>query len=265
MNLEQFDPTIAELKTMVTMTEKLDLSDLEGVRKARIALKGARVRIEKRGKELRADALTFQKAVIAKERELVSIIEPEEIRLERVEEDAKVAILRAERLRKLPYRRQTLDLTPNDLTDVQVLAMDDVAFQATVDRLRAEQIAKEQAAKQAELDARQAEIEAKEKAIRDKEEAGKREAKRQADLERARLEGEKVAKEKAEREAASEKARIEKEEADKKATEDKLEKSRKMKAWLEERGYNEQTKSDFYIEHMPAGMMLYKLVDIYRK
>jgi hypothetical protein len=48
---------------------------------ARMALKTARVEIEKRGKDARADALAIQKAIIAKEKELVGLIEPEEQRL----------------------------------------------------------------------------------------------------------------------------------------------------------------------------------------
>lgn len=265
MDLEKFDPTTAELKAMVADSVSIDLTDLESVRKGRIALKNVRVRIEKRGKELRADALTFQKAVIAKEKELVGIIEPEENRLAQAEEDAKVAILRAERLRKLPYRRQTLDLTPNDLTDEQVLAMDDVAFQTAVDRLRADQIAKEQAVKQAELDARQAEIEAREKAIRDKEEADKREAKRQADLERARIDGEERARAEAERKRLADEAAAKRKADEERDAQAKLEKTKKLKAWLNDRGYTEQTKNEFLLEHTDTLIVLYKRIDVYQK
>jgi hypothetical protein len=53
---------------------------------ARMALKTARVEIEKRGKDARADALAIQKAIIAKEKELVGLIEPEEQRLKELQD-----------------------------------------------------------------------------------------------------------------------------------------------------------------------------------
>ena len=48
---------------------------------AAMTLKGKRVEIQKRAKEVREDAVAFQKAVIAKGEELAAIIEPEEKRL----------------------------------------------------------------------------------------------------------------------------------------------------------------------------------------
>ena len=93
-DLEKFDPTVAELTAMVAKTKKLKATDLEDkaqlaiVKENRIVLKKARVQIEKRGKELREDALKFQRAVIAKEKELIAIIEPEEDRLEAIEQEA---------------------------------------------------------------------------------------------------------------------------------------------------------------------------------
>ncbi len=51
------------------------------VHAAAMTLKGKRVEIQKRAKEVREDAVAFQKAVIAKGEELAAIIEPEEKRL----------------------------------------------------------------------------------------------------------------------------------------------------------------------------------------
>lgn len=51
------------------------------VHAAAMALKGLRVEIQKRAKEVREDAVAFQKAVIGKGEELAAIIEPEEKRL----------------------------------------------------------------------------------------------------------------------------------------------------------------------------------------
>lgn len=73
---------------------------------ARMVLKNTRVDIQKRGKEARDDATKFSKAVIAKEKELIDIIEPEEARLQQLQEawDAareaeRQAAAEAERLR----------------------------------------------------------------------------------------------------------------------------------------------------------------------
>lgn len=51
------------------------------VHAAAMTLKGKRVEIQKRAKEVREDAVAFQKAVISKGEELAAIIEPEEKRL----------------------------------------------------------------------------------------------------------------------------------------------------------------------------------------
>jgi len=51
------------------------------VHAAAMSLKGKRVEIQRRAKEVREDAVAFQKAVIAKSEELTAIIEPEENRL----------------------------------------------------------------------------------------------------------------------------------------------------------------------------------------
>ena len=51
------------------------------VHAAAMSLKGKRVEIQRRAKEVREDAVQFQKAVIAKGEELAAIIEPEEKRL----------------------------------------------------------------------------------------------------------------------------------------------------------------------------------------
>lgn len=63
-----------------------DKAGLEAVKKARIAIKNERVRIEKTGKSLRDQANAFNKAVLAKEKEYLSIIVPTEDALQ-AEED----------------------------------------------------------------------------------------------------------------------------------------------------------------------------------
>lgn len=64
---------------------------------ARIALKNERVQLEKEGKAARDDAAKFQKAVIEEQRRLIAIIEPEELRLQKLQDawEAKVAAEKA--------------------------------------------------------------------------------------------------------------------------------------------------------------------------
>lgn len=72
-----------------------DIDDREGlmaVRKARIDLKNKVVEIKKKGKSLRESAVSFQKAVITRENELVNIIDPSKKELE--EEEDRIAALK---------------------------------------------------------------------------------------------------------------------------------------------------------------------------
>lgn len=70
---------------IVTITNKAGLQECKA---ARLALRDARVAVEKRGKDARADFLAMQKAVIGVEAELIAIIAPEEKRLADLEADA---------------------------------------------------------------------------------------------------------------------------------------------------------------------------------
>lgn len=72
---------------------RVDTADnLHAAKAAKAKLQSTRVKIEKVGKAARDDANKFSKAVIAKERELISVIRPEEDRLQE--------LIEAERLRQ---------------------------------------------------------------------------------------------------------------------------------------------------------------------
>lgn len=87
-----------------------DKEGLKLVRLARLTLKEARVDITKKGKQLRESAVKFQKAVIAREEELISLIKPTELLLEaeedRIEEEK--AAIKAEEERKENQRIQDM-------------------------------------------------------------------------------------------------------------------------------------------------------------
>ena len=252
MNLQMFDPIVAELNTLVKSSSQIvsvDFADkwqMEVVRTERIKLKNARVHIEKLGKEMRDDANKFSKAVIAKEKELIALIEPEEDRLQAFEEEAKAQQIRAERLALLPERNARLvevgDWEQSEETNELILAMDNAQFDTFVTEYRsAKELAEQQAA--------QAQAEEAGRAEREKAEAAAREEKRQAELEAARLEGERKAK--AEQAAADE--------AEKKRLTE-LSRSKRSKEFLTANGVTTQNKKNFYLMETPTGYILYERV-----
>lgn len=91
----QFVALAAESKEITAITNPAGYTQCHA---ARMRLKAARVELTKEGKEVRDDAVKFQKGVIALEKELVDLIEPEEKRLEAIqtEHDTRVERERAE-------------------------------------------------------------------------------------------------------------------------------------------------------------------------
>lgn len=144
-NIILFDPTVEKLQEIVSSTSLITANDLSDdaqlaiVRGTRLQLRDARVTIQKQGKSMREDALKYQKDVIAREKELIGIIEPEEIRLKSLEEEATSIKERAARAALLPMRRDMLakfDLP--DFSDESVLSMDNDEFMAYLTDLQTE-------------------------------------------------------------------------------------------------------------------------------
>ena len=271
LNIEQFNPKVAELEALAASSQALTITDfgdqaqIEAIKTKRKELVKTRGLIEDTGKAMRADALKFQKEVIARENTLVAIIQPEELRLKALEEEAKNYQVRQERLRKQPERLEKLKATgewqPIPGMEETLLELDDVEFEGLLAKLNTAHSQKilaqkeaEQAAKQAELDARQAEIERKENEQKTKEAAELAEKQRAADIEAARIEGERKAKEDAAKAEAEEKARLA-----------RLEKTKKYKEFLEKHGYNEKTKDKFKVFETDRGYTLYKVVGEFLK
>lgn len=86
-------------KTSVGITSITNAAGYQECHSVRMSLKKARIEIEKTGKAARGDAVAFLKAVIAEERRLIGIIEPEETRLQTIQ-DAHDAKAEAERQAK---------------------------------------------------------------------------------------------------------------------------------------------------------------------
>jgi len=246
LNIEKFDPTSAQLNQLAEKSRAIvvkDITDKEAVevaKRQRLELRGARVAIEKTGKDMRDDANKFAKAVIAKEKELIAIIKPEEERLKDIEEQAKNYEEAERRNAELPKKKEVLNSLGAEMSDEEILALDDFAFDARINAIKAEL-----------LDKQREELEAKERAIKEVEEEKKREE-----------EAEKRAKAKLEREQKEEAERKEREakqaEERKIAEQKKLEADKKYKEFLSKNNYEEGL---FKIERTEKEVKLYKLVD----
>lgn len=119
-----FADTRAKLQTLAQQSERIvEITGKPGYDEchaARMVLKNTRVEIQKRGKDAREDATKFSKAVIAKEKELIDIIEPEEARLQRLQE-AWDAVREAERLAKVAAERQRVQAINDKIDAIRAL------------------------------------------------------------------------------------------------------------------------------------------------
>lgn len=236
-NIEQFNPTIAELTALVEATKNISATDLkdkkqlEIVKASRKSLSEARINIAKKGKELRQGAIDFQKAVIEKEKELIAIISPEEDRLKEIEAEAKEIKQREERLAVLPQWKEKLAGIGDKetITDEALLAMDYDQFITYFNQRVADK------------------NESDRKAIEDEKKKNEEEAKR--------LEWEKGAQAREEQARKDEKERIERE-----AKEEEEEKEKKRvqirenrKIWLEAHGFI-RNEGDAYFVNQELSM-----------
>lgn len=272
MDIEKFNPTITELNNIVATAKTLTVTDFEDaeqiakVKDHRLLMRDTRVSITKRGKELREEAVAFQKAVITKEKELIEIITPEEERLQGLEDEAKRQKELKVRMEQLPVRKEKiagLKLTNESviatLTDEYILSFNADDFQGLLNKLLADK-----------NEADRAEIEARERVVREAEEKTKRDAEIKEREENARQEEreklEREQKMKEIREEEARKAEIAKAEQAKKDEEERkkrermeLERDEKYQAFLKEHGYSEEVKADFVISKTGNQIRIYKL------
>lgn len=95
----------ASSKTITVIT---NADGYQQVHSARMALKRERLCIEKLGKKAREDATAFSKAVIAEEARIIGLIEPEEKRLQKLQ-DAEDTRIEAERQAKIDAELRRLE------------------------------------------------------------------------------------------------------------------------------------------------------------
>lgn len=203
--MEEFNPTKEQLLQLADSYRHLSIASADDeewkelVKVARKELVSKRTEIEKTGKRLREWALKFQKDVIAKEKEYISIIEPVELYLK--SEEKRIADEEETNNRKesLPLRKQELlDIGITDYQDEFLLSMSGTEFSEFVGREKTrlfdEKIQKdkeEEQKKQREQELEKAKLEAAAKATKDAEEKIARE-KQQAEEAQKRVEQQKI-------------------------------------------------------------------------
>lgn len=216
---------------------------------ARMKLRTARVNLEKLGKAAREDAQEFSKAVIAKQKEYIGIIEPEETRLQQIQDEF-TAKIEAEKQAKIDAENTRLADIEDAIKELGAdLKFGDTSFviQAKIDRISSIELSADifqerleeaiairnsslselmdalESVKAAE-EGRRLQEEARLKA--EKEAAIQREAREKAEAEEARLREEAIAKQQAEERAKAEEERkkLEKQQAEERAARIKAEK-----------------------------------------
>lgn len=189
LNIEKFNPTVKELTALAESYSRLEIKGVDdtagykAMDAARKKLKETRVRIEKDGKLLRADALEFQRKVIAKEKELIGLIEPIEIELSMKQKrinDEKEMIRRKKLMPERVARLLSIGVTISEET---LLFMEDEKFAAYFNSKNAEFLAE----KERKLKAEKEEAERKQREEQEKIDAEKR----KIEEEKARIEAEK--------------------------------------------------------------------------
>ena len=246
MQIEKFNPTVAELTKKAESCKNLiikgidDKEGYEAVHKARMDLVKTRGDVKRTGKELRAEANAFSKAVIEKEKELLKIIVPveEDLKAKQAKIDEEKEIIKRKEL--LPIRKERLKEIDIELTDDEINLMDASRFSEFFNKKKEEYLNKKELEMQ---EAKRKAEEAERKAI-EAQEAAEAEKKRQLELEQARKEAAELAKKEVELAAAKrldeEKARLAREaqekeearlaeEAAKKAAEEKAKKEAEEK------------------------------------
>ena len=254
LNLDKFSPKEAELRLLAESCKTLDTTDLKAVGETRKKLKATRVEITKTGKAMRDDANKFATAVIAREKELVAIIEPDERRLEAIEDEYNKQKEREARVALLPVRRERLKSIKDNIStsDDEILDMDGPTFEGFFNKI----LADKNEADRLEIERVKAEQYAEAIRIEWEASAKEREEKARAD-ERFRIERETSeavalkAKQEAEAQVAIEAEQV------------RLQSQVKYKKWLDDAGYSDVPDQKL-VDKGPT-VELWKLVRTFNK
>lgn len=250
LNIEKFSPKKTELVSLANKYKDLTIKGVKddiGYESVSIAIKelvGARTELQKAGKTLRGEALSYQKAVIEKEKELLSIVEPVELDLKGKIKDMDLKIEREARKEDLPKRKKELKEIELEMSDNEILSMDDNSFKEFLNEKKTEY-----------LDAKEAKIkeEEEEKRVKDRKEEDDKLDKKRKELDKKER---KLNRIKAEEEAEKEAERKAKEK------EEVLKKRKKYHNFLKRNGYTEEMKDQFKIINIDnVKFIIYKKLD----
>lgn len=125
-NKEQLQEIALEVSTITADPSKITKDELTLVSTTKNKLVKARTAIQKIGKAAREDALKYQRDVIAYEKELIEIIEPQELRLKKIASDAEDYAIREERKLTLQEFKEKLASIGDSVvvTDDELLMFD---------------------------------------------------------------------------------------------------------------------------------------------
>ena len=247
MEIQKFNPTKAEITKAVEEVKDLTVSDEESyevVKKAKKKIADYRIAITKFGKEQRAEALAWQREVLRQEKELLAMIEPTETRFKTELSEFDEAKKREERKVLLPGRKKMLEEIELEMTDDELLDMDENEFSTFYTEKKMEYLEEKDRI-------------AKEKEAEKKREAEIKEAQRQAKLrERERLARVEERRKEREKQEAEDKARAEKEEKE------KLEKNKVFQQFLKDNNFNKETD---ILQQDENEVRLYRIVNTLKK
>jgi hypothetical protein len=244
----KFDERKAQLADLAKGSARIvSITNPDGYKEchgARMALKNMRVTIEKVGKEARDDANAFSKAVIAKEKELIAVISPEEARLQKLQDawDAEREAERAERARQERERLEAEQRALHAIRDLplQLVGKPAAAIDLAISNLATEDfLATVPEAAREQARALAAEITPKLTALRDERLSAEAEAKRLAD-ERAELERQRKQQESEQ----AERDRIASEQREREETERRAELKRQQDELAEQRKKFEEEQAE---------------------
>lgn len=266
LSLKKFNPLKKEVSdlvencknTIVSIKNGKELNRYELLKDTATTLQKKRSNIVEVLKDERSFALKYQKTIIVFEKELLEIITPAELEIEEILKPIEEEKTKEKHRPFLEERIAKLKEIEVEATEDSLLMMTEHKFELYLEdqagqyleaKLEIKRIAdiKAKAIKDTEDKAKIDKEKAKRKAEIDKQTAIEQ-TQRKADLEKQniideqkRKDDERIANEKKAKEDKEEKERIEQEELDKK------EKNKKYQKFLEDNGYTEETKQDFYI------------------
>ncbi len=261
--IDIFDPRKESLEKIVDLVrditadpKKITKDELALVSDTRKMLGKHRIKIAKAGLSARNEANAYAGKVIAYEKELIAIIEPEEKRLKGIEDSMKEHNIREVRREKLPEIRERLQSVELDITitDEELLDFDPNQLDAWFNNLVALKNEQDRIALESKQELGAAKREAERKVIEEE----RQKLEHDKDIEKAKKETEARVK----KEAKEEEVRVTKE---KKEDEMAHLENDKFQKFLIKNGCSKQDMGGFHLVYTDSEAILYKEIARYKK